>query len=174
MPDHASRGEVLIHNCAWDIDPDRSRIEFRARSVWGLLPVAGRFRDIGGTLSVGETGALAGMLTINATSVDTSNRLRDAHHRGKQFLSVARQPQITVGGAECRTHGSQFAGSATVSARGQTFTVPIGGIFDCRGEQMTLHSETVLRVSDFGIWVPVGFIRDQLRINADITLRPQR
>jgi polyisoprenoid-binding protein YceI len=151
MPDHASRGEVLIHNCAWDIDPDRSRIEFRARSVWGLLPVAGRFRDIGGTLSVGETGALAGMLTINATSVDTSNRLRDAHHRGKQFLSVARQPQITVGGAECPTHGSQFAGSATVSARGQTFTVPIGGIFDCRGEEMTVQSQTVLRLSDFGI-----------------------
>ena len=123
MPDHASRGEVLIHNCAWDIDPDRSRIEFRARSVWGLLPVAGRFRDSGATLSVGETGALAGMLTINAASVDTSNRLRDAHLRGKQFLNVARQPQITVAGAECRTHGSQFAGSATVSARGQTLTV---------------------------------------------------
>ena len=79
MPDHVSGGEVLIHNSVWDIDPDRSRVEFRARSVWGLLPVAGRFRDIGGTLSVGETGALAGMLTINAASVDTSNRLRDAH-----------------------------------------------------------------------------------------------
>ena len=174
MPDHAGRGEVLIHNCAWDIDPNRSRIEFRTRSVWGLLPVAGRFRDSGGTLSRGETGALAGMLTINAASVDTSNRLRDAHLRGKQFLNVARQPQITVAGAECRTYGSQFAGSATVSARGQTLTVPIGGIFDCRGEQMTLHSETVLRLSDFGIWVSVGFIRDQLLINADITLRRQR
>jgi hypothetical protein len=115
MPDHASRGEVLIHNSAWDVDPDRSRIEFRARSVWGLLPVAGRFRDIGGTLSVGETRALAGMLTINAASVDTSNRLRDAHLRGKQSQRRAAtadhccrrrmsQPRLTIrgfGDGEC-------------------------------------------------------------------------
>jgi hypothetical protein len=93
---------------------------------------------------------------------------------GANNLNVARQPQITVADAECPTHGSQFAGSATVSARGQTLTVPIGGNFDCRGEEMTLHSETVLRLSDFGIWVPVGFISDQLLINADITLRRQR
>jgi hypothetical protein len=39
---------------------------------------------------------------------------------------------------------------------------------------MTLQSETVLRLTDFGIWVPVGFIRDQVLINADITLRRQR
>jgi hypothetical protein len=34
---------------------------------------------VGFLMFVGETGALAGMLTINAASVDTSNRLRDAH-----------------------------------------------------------------------------------------------
>jgi hypothetical protein len=39
---------------------------------------------------------------------------------------------------------------------------------------MTLQSVTVLRLSDFGIWVQMGFIHDQLLINADITLRRQR
>jgi len=174
MPDHASRGEVLIHNCAWDIDPDRSRIEFRARSVWGLLPVAGRFRDSGATLSVGETGALAGMLTINAASVDTPTgsatptfgaNNSSASRGNRRSLSAAPNVAPTV-------HNSRVRRRSVRAGRPSPF--PIGGIFDCRGEQMTLHSETVLRLSDFGIWVPVGFIRDQLRINADITLRPQR
>ena len=173
MPDHASRGEVLIHNSAWDVDPDRSRIEFRARSVSGLLPVAGRYRDIGGTLSVGETGALAGMLTINAASVDTSNRLRDAHLRGKQS-----QRRAATADHCCRRRMSHPRFAIRGFGDGECARPdphrPDRGNFDCRGEEMTLHSETVLRLSDFGIWVPVGFIRNQLLINADITLRRQR
>ena len=63
----------------WRIDPTRSSIEFRARTLWGLTNVRGRFERYEGTLDLQENPAIE--LTIDAASLCTKNSFRDRHLR---------------------------------------------------------------------------------------------
>ncbi len=42
----------------WTLAPDRSAVTFRCRSLWGLLPVKGRFTEVHGEGRLGENASL--------------------------------------------------------------------------------------------------------------------
>ena len=64
------RSEQTISG-SWQLDAQRSSVEFRARSIWGLAAVKGHFADYQGHLDL--TAAPAIELTIDAASLDTGN-----------------------------------------------------------------------------------------------------
>ena len=57
----------------WQLDPQRSSVEFRARHFWGLATVKGRFDEYEGRLDLGAEPAIE--LTIDA---------RERQHRPAQ------------------------------------------------------------------------------------------
>ena len=56
-------------------------------------PVHGRFDEFRGTLVSQEHG-VGGELSIDAASINTSNRRRDKHLRSAAFFDVERYPEI--------------------------------------------------------------------------------
>jgi len=77
----------------WHVDVERSHARFVAATLLGAVKVSGVFGSLSGSLVVGAQGA-SGALAIDAASVDTSNRLRDRHLRGRDFFAVAQHPHL--------------------------------------------------------------------------------
>ena len=77
----------------WRIDPTRSSIEFRARTLWGHTNVTGRFERYQGTLDLQENPAIE--LTIDAASINTNLGLRDRHLRSADFFDVMNHPHVS-------------------------------------------------------------------------------
>jgi polyisoprenoid-binding protein YceI len=89
---------------AWRIDAEQSHARFVAATLRGAAKVRGAFDPPLGSLMVDAEGA-KGTLAIDAASVDTGNRLRDRHLRGRDFFGVAKHPHLRY---ELRslTHGA--------------------------------------------------------------------
>jgi polyisoprenoid-binding protein YceI len=78
---------------AWRIDAEQSHARFVAATLRGAAKVRGAFDPPSGSLIVDDEGA-RGTLAIDAASVDTGNRLRDRHLRGRDFFGVAKHPHV--------------------------------------------------------------------------------
>src|SRR6188472_3283395 len=81
-----------VETSRWRIDPERSSVEFRARTFWGLMTVKGRFGRYDGWLDLRDGAAIE--LTIDADSLDTGNERRDKHLRSSDFFDVENHPQV--------------------------------------------------------------------------------
>jgi polyisoprenoid-binding protein YceI len=77
----------------WFVDADESSVEFAVRTFWGLITVHGRFGRFKGTYEVGPDEATI-ELTIDATTLDTGNRIRDKHLRSADFFRTADHPWV--------------------------------------------------------------------------------
>jgi polyisoprenoid-binding protein YceI len=82
-----------LQNGNWNIDPRESHARFVAASMGGLVKTPGRFRALTGSLTANGAGT-SGLLTIDAASIDTGNRLRDRHLRGRDFFGVIKHPEM--------------------------------------------------------------------------------
>lgn len=67
---------------------------FRSTSLWGLVPVKGRFTGLSGGGTVGADGVVNGELVIDATSVSTGNPKRDTHLLSDDFFKTSSHPEI--------------------------------------------------------------------------------
>ncbi len=101
----------------WTLDPSRSQIRFSNKTLWGLVPVNGRFTDISGSGSVTADGAIKGRVDIKAASLRTGIGMRDKHLRSPDFFDTDNHPDITV-----EVTGPQ---SATLTIRGTTLPLPL-------------------------------------------------
>src|SRR6266699_4283863 len=79
---------------SWTLDASRSTIGLRSKSMWGLAPVKGVFRQVSGTGAVSPAGEVSGTITVAAASVDTKNKRRDKHLRSADFFDSDTHPQI--------------------------------------------------------------------------------
>lgn len=81
--------EILLRNGAfdgrWNIAPERTTVRLATRSVWGLMPVRGTFKQVSGYGSVASRGAIAGRVRIASDSLETGIKARDAHLRTDDF-----------------------------------------------------------------------------------------
>ena len=78
----------------WVLDPGKSSIRLNTRSMWGLAPVKGVFREVSGSGTVSPDGQVSGTITVAAASIDTKNARRDTHLRSADFFDVANHPDL--------------------------------------------------------------------------------
>ena len=102
---------------AWTLVPDRSSVRFASKTLWGLIPVNGRFTDVTGEGRIEADGTISGRLTIKAASVSTGIGMRDRHLRDEDFFDAEHFPDIIV-----EVTGPQ---TATLSIRGTTLPLPL-------------------------------------------------
>ena len=62
----------------WTLDASRSTVRLRSKSMWGLAPVKGVFRQVSGQGTVSPAGDVSGTVTVSAASIDTKNK--EARH----------------------------------------------------------------------------------------------
>lgn len=113
---HSLLGDPAIAG-DWTLLPDRSSIRFTNKTMWGLIPVTGRFTAVSGHAHVSGDGSVTGHLVIRADSVKTGIGKRDKHLCSADFFDAETYPEIVV-----EISGPEPA--ATLTVRG--ITRPLG------------------------------------------------
>jgi polyisoprenoid-binding protein YceI len=77
----------------WRVVAARSELGFLTRML-GLIPVRGKFSGYDGELHIDNTGNASGVLRIEAATISTGIKKRDAHLRSKDFFHVEQHPHL--------------------------------------------------------------------------------
>jgi polyisoprenoid-binding protein YceI len=145
---------------SWTLDPSRSEIRLRSKSMWGMAPVKGVFRQVAGEGTVSAAGQVTGTVTVAAESIDTKNKKRDTHLRSADFFDVGNHPSIVfrVDGIKPASEGVTVTGSLTV--RDRTRPVSFGAtVSSSDGDEVWLDAEVQVNRADFGLtWNQMGMV----------------
>ena len=159
----------------WTLDASKSTVGLRSKSMWGLAPVKGVFRQVSGQGTVSPAGDVSGSITVSAASIDTKNKRRDKHLRSADFFDSDTHPDITftVNQAQPSGQGVTVSGSLTVRDRTKpvTFDATVSAVSD--GE-IALDAEVPVDRSDFGlIWNQMGMasMHNTITVHAVFTKR---
>jgi polyisoprenoid-binding protein YceI len=85
---------ISLSSGDWRVVRARSELGFRTR-ILGLVPVRGRYTAFDGELHIDDAGAASGTLRVDAETVSTGIKKRDAHLRTSDFFAVERHPHLT-------------------------------------------------------------------------------
>jgi len=157
---------------SWTLDTARSEVRLKSRSMWGLAPVKGVFREVTGNGTVSAVGEVTGTITVAARSVDTKNKKRDEHLRSADFFDAANHPDITftVDGIKPGNGGVRVTGSLTV--RDQTRPVSFDAKVSSAEGETWLDGEIQVNRADFGLtWNQMGMasMRNTITVHAVFT-----
>src|SRR5260370_22717890 len=92
----------------WQIDPNHSHLSF-AVGVLSVSTTRGRFHALRGHLHIDEQNPANSWVEaeVDAASIDTHNKLRDAHLRSAAFFAVKQYPTITFQSTSVEHAGGQ-------------------------------------------------------------------
>jgi polyisoprenoid-binding protein YceI len=163
------------------IDKTHSEAVFQVRHL--VTKVRGRFTDLGGAITFDEASPeqSAVAFTIQAASIDTGTRDRDAHLRSEDFFHVEKHPAITFVSAGIKAAGgNEYEVTGDLTMRGVTkrITLPVtylGKAKDPWGnEKIGFETETIINRKDYGlVWNAAletgGFlVGDEVKISVSI------
>ncbi|MCP9949565.1 YceI family protein [Actinomadura madurae] len=109
----------------WTIDPVHSGVGFTIRHLM-VSKVRGRFGTFEGTIVTGDDVLDSSVTaTIELTSIDTGNSMRDEHVRSADYLDVVKYPTMTYRSTGLRADGEDFVLDGELTLRGVTKNVPL-------------------------------------------------
>ena len=159
----------------WVLDPGKSSIRLKNKSMWGLVPVNGVFGELSGSGTVSPDGEVSGTLTVAAASIDTKNARRDKHLRSADFFDSANNPDITFTMDGIRPSGQAVAVTGALTVRDRTQPLTFDAAASVRGDgEIRLDAEVRLDQADFGLtWNLMGTVswHNTLTIHAVFTRR---
>jgi polyisoprenoid-binding protein YceI len=141
---------------SWTLDPARSEVRLETRHTWGLRPLHGAFRQVTGNGTV-TAGAVSGVITVAAGSIDTKNPIRDKHLRSADFFDIATHPDLTFTADDVSPsdEGVQVTGRLTV--RGRTRPASFDAKVSTAEGEVWLDGELRVNRADFGLtWNRMG------------------
>ena len=147
----------------WTLDPARSTVALRSKSIWGLVPVKGAFGQVTGHGTVSPEGKVTGRIEIAAESIDTGNAKRDKHLRSADFFLSEKHPMITfdLDGLTITADGVTGAGTLTVRERSNRLTFPATVTVGGDGE-VVLDATIHVNRADFRLtWNQLGMSSTQ-------------
>ncbi|HUO70976.1 MAG TPA: YceI family protein [Solirubrobacteraceae bacterium] len=125
----------------WRIDPARSQVEFRARTLWGRATVNGDFERYDGTLDLKRTPAIE--LTIDAASLNTKNGLRDRHLRSADFFDVENHPEVRFVSDSAALNGVQLTVRGRLEAAGESLPLELEATLRPVGDEYEIDARTL-------------------------------
>jgi polyisoprenoid-binding protein YceI len=173
----ASTQELLTNPTSvgvWNVDPGRSTIGFKAKSMWGLAPVKGHFTEFSGDGQITDTQTVFGRIDVKVASVDTKIRKRDDHLRSPDFFEAEKFPDISlvVTSAEA-VDGDVVDLRAQLTVKGTTAPLPLQTkvtVLDDGAVRVT--AQATIDRSDFGVdGNMMGMIPDKATISGDVVFR---
>jgi polyisoprenoid-binding protein YceI len=142
----------------WILDESRTEIRLKSKSMWGLAPVKGVFRQVSGGGTVSPSGDVTGTITVATRSIDTKHKGRDNHLRSRDFFDVDSYPAISVTVDKVTAAGDRLAVAGQLSVRGRTRPVSFDvSVSRFNGKEAHLDGELHVNRADFGlIWNRLG------------------
>jgi polyisoprenoid-binding protein YceI len=158
----------------WSVDPLRSTIGFKAKSMWGLAPVKGRFTEFSGDGQITDTQTIFGRIDIHTASVDTNIGMRDEHLRSADYFDAEKFPDISVvvTGAEA-INGDTVDLRAQLTVKGTTAPLPLRAIVAMVDDgALRLSAQATVDRKDFGVnGNLMGMLTDKVTISGDVVFR---
>lgn len=157
------------------IDPDRSRVRYVGKHMFGLATVHATFSIREGGLSIGDvSGMLRTRVTVDAASFSSGNTKRDRDVRSAGLLDVERYPDITFVSEHLQeTPGEGWQVTGTVTAHGRS--VPVDVRVDrvvAEGAAIRVHGwARNLDRTSFGITGSRGLVGRYLDLELDVVAR---
>ena len=158
----------------WNVVPERSTVGFKAKSLWGLVPVKGRYSEFTGDGQITDPQTVFGRIDIKAASLNTKLGKRDADLRSADFFDVEKFPDISVvvTGAE-GISGDTADLRADLTVKGTTKPLPLRAkvaVLDDGAVRITTKAD--VNRKDFGVdGNLIGMIPDATTITADVVFR---
>jgi len=163
------------------IDKSHSEATFQVRHL--LTKVRGRFSDFEGAIEYNaehpEQSSVE--LTLQAASVDTNERDRDAHLRSADFFDVEKYPTLTFRSTRIAPKGQgtfEVTGDLTIHGITRPIAVAVSLLGTAKdpwgNERLAFEAETTINRKDFGLlWNATletgGFlVGDDVRISVSV------
>jgi polyisoprenoid-binding protein YceI len=173
----ASTQELLSNPASvgvWKVDPARSTIGFKAKSMWGLASVNGRFTELYGDAQITDTQTVFGRIDIKAASVDTKIGKRDEHLRSADYFEAEKFPDISV-----VVTGAEVINGDNVDLRAQltvkSTTAPLllqAKVVVLDDSSVRVSAQATIDRKDFGVdGNLIGMIGDKATISGDVVFR---
>ena len=159
----------------WTLDPARSSVSLRSKSMWGMAPIKGSFDKVSGEGTVSPTGAVTGTIQVATASLNTKSKKRDKHLQSADFFDSENNPHI-VFTATSLTPGSDgltLTGTLQVRGRTQPVTMPVQ-VSLSGNELVQVDGEVTIDRSEFGLsWNQMGMasMKNTIAIRAVFTQR---
>jgi polyisoprenoid-binding protein YceI len=141
----------------WKIDPTHSHVSFAVR-VLSVSTTRGRFHALRGHLHIDEQNPANSWVEakVEAASINTRNKLRDAHLRSAAFFAVKQYPTITFQSTNVEQVGSQdYRVTGDLTLHGVTrpiiFDVAYSGQSTLKGARAGLRASAQINRTDFGV-----------------------
>ena len=141
----------------WQIDPTHSHVSFAVR-VLSVSTTRGRFHALRGHLHIDEQNPANSWVEaeVEAASIDTRNKLRDAHLRSAAFFAVKQYPTITFQSTHVEHVGGQcYKVIGNLSMHGETkritFDVEYRGQSALMDVRAGLKAWAQINRTDFGV-----------------------
>jgi polyisoprenoid-binding protein YceI len=157
---------------AWTLDPARSSVTFRTKSMWGMAKIKGTFATVSGHGLVSDSGGVSGALTIDVASLDTENKKRDEHLRSAAILDAGAHPQITFETTRVEVTGDGLLISGALQVHGHTEVLTFPATVSLEDGAAIVSAELDVDRSVFGVsWSPmrVASLVNNLAISAVFT-----
>ncbi|MFD6553827.1 YceI family protein [Streptomyces sp. NPDC058398] len=163
---------VVIETGLWQLDPARSTVAIAHRTMWGLVTVKGTFGNVTGEGEIKPDGTAHGVVSVDATSLDTKNAKRDEHLRGSDFFDTENHPTLAfaVSSAAVPEDGTaEIAGQLTVRGASSAQAVT-AHVTASSGDAISLAMEFTVDREQFGmVWNQLGMIRGLTTVTATLT-----
>ncbi len=141
----------------WEIDSTHSHVSFAIR-VMSVSTTRGRFNALRGRLHIDEQNPANSWVDaqVEAASIDTRNKLRDAHLRSAAFFDVKKYSTITFTSTNVEHVGAQnyqVTGNLTLHGvtRPITFDVAYHGQSSLMDTRTDLTAKATINRHDFGL-----------------------
>ncbi len=158
----------------WTVDVAQSTIMVKAKSMWGLAPVKGRFTEFSGEGQVTAPQTVSGRLDIKAASLRTGIRRRDTHLHSADFFEAEKYPDISVVVTKADViDGDTVDLRAQLTIKGTTKPLDLNTTVTPVGDGgVRLTTQATLDRQDFGVdGNVIGMIGDNATISGDVVFR---
>jgi polyisoprenoid-binding protein YceI len=156
----------------WTVDPHGSEVLFKARALFGLLPVTGLFEQFSGALTVDAAGGVSGQLVVQTASVHSGIARRDTDLRSASYFDSATFPEMTFTIEKLRPGGSDHMnaiGTLQIKQMSLPLTFPVVAI--AHGDHLHLEGSVLLDHDAAGLgWAKPGLVGKRARAEAALTL----
>ncbi|HEY6310256.1 MAG TPA: YceI family protein [Streptosporangiaceae bacterium] len=141
----------------WTIDSVHSHVGFMIRHMM-VSKVRGHFASFSGQFTTAADPLDSAVTaTMDATSIDTANQMRDDHIRSADFFDAENHPTLTYASTGIRYSGGEFLIDGNLTIRGATKPVtltletPEFGPGLRGGTKVGFSATTEIDRSDFGV-----------------------
>jgi polyisoprenoid-binding protein YceI len=171
--------QAVAHAQSWMIDPAHTAAQFSVRHL-GISTVRGAFTKVSGSVQYDPSDASKTVVqaTIDASSIDTRNDMRDGDLRSPNFFDVAKYPTIRFKSKHVATAGSgklKVTGDLTIHGVTKEVVLDVEGpsepVKDPRGNvHMGASASTTVNRNDFGVSGAPSMVGNDIALTIDIEM----